>query len=310
METTNERRGNEKKLPVKRSRKRVRRIRWILYVMMIAWIIFGVIGMITSARWIITLVAEASYGRENGGSGSQVFDEDRAGALFFGEGPIEEKQTGSEGESGETITPRQLTEAEKEACRRVYAQDQNLLVLVNKEHELSGDYSLQLRSICSGRLQAADVMYEDLVEMLKAAGDAGYQYWIASGYRSRERQQELINEDVADYMEQGMSYEDALAKTLEETQPAGYSEHETGLALDILCSTNTQMNRTQAGEPGNHWLTEYSAEYGFILRYPKDKETVTGIAFEPWHFRYVGKEAAGLMKELDLTLEEFYEIVE
>ena len=93
------------------------------------------------------------------------------------------------------------------------------------------------------------------------------------------------------------------------TLPAGHSEHETGLSLDILCSGNTQMDLTQANEPGNRWLVEHCAEYGFILRYPKDKENITGIAFEPWHFRYVGKEAAQFMSSRGLTLEEFFIIL-
>lgn len=110
-------------------------------------------------------------------------------------------------------------------------------------------------------------------------------------------------------MSKGYSYETALRKTLEYTMPAGQSEHETGLALDILCSTNTIMDESQKGEPGNRWLAEHCHEYGFILRYPENKEEVTGIRYEPWHFRYVGREAAAYLTEKGWTLEEFYEAI-
>ena len=196
-------------------------------------------------------------------------------------------------------------------CLELYEANKELLVLVNREHELEeGAYEDSRRSICNGRLQASDYLYEDLVDLLAAADEEGHQYWIASAYRSRKRQQELVDEDVARYMAQGMSRQLALEKTYEQTMPAGKSEHETGLALDILCSENPNMDVTQANEPGNKWLVEHAHEYGFILRYPADKEEITGILYEPWHFRYVGKEAALFLWKSNLTLEEFWEILE
>ena len=107
-----------------------------------------------------------------------------------------------------------------------------------------------------------------------------------------------------------MSYEEALQETYRQVMPAGYSEHETGLALDILVSGNSNMDNTQEVFPGNQWLRAHCAEYGFILRYPKEKEEITGIDYEPWHFRYVGKEAARYLTKYDLTLEEFLKIFE
>ena len=108
-------------------------------------------------------------------------------------------------------------------------------------------------------------------------------------------------------MEKGMSYEQALKETYKETMPAGHSEHETGLALDILCSGNMARDRSQETEPGNLWLRENSWRYGFILRYPENKKSLTGINYEPWHFRSVGKKAAAYMHSHNLTLEEFWE---
>lgn len=185
--------------------------------------------------------------------------------------------------------------------------DKKLLVLVNRKKELPESYQVSLRPICGGRLKASDELYDPLVDMLDAASEEGYEYWITSAWRSREKQQKLVDEDVRMAMQKGMSQEQALEETYKETMPAGHSEHETGLALDILCSGNMAMNQSQEKEPGNVWLRKNSWRYGFILRYPKEKKSVTGINYEPWHFRYVGKKAAAYMHKHDLTLEEFWE---
>lgn len=189
----------------------------------------------------------------------------------------------------------------------IYTKNKNTLLLVNASNPLKPSYQPRLRTICNGRLSASKDLYDSLIKMLKAADKKGYQYWIASAYRSRDRQQMLVNEDVQKAMERGLSYKDALRETYQETMPAGHSEHETGLALDILCTGNTKMNRSQEKEAGNVWLQNNCYRYGFILRYPKGKKEITGIRYEPWHFRYVGKEAAAYMKKHDLTLEEFWE---
>lgn len=160
-------------------------------------------------------------------------------------------------ESEETSGGQAISEELRQMCQNLYLKNEELLILVNKEQELSEQYRPVLRQICNGRLQAADVLYEDLCAMLQAAGKEGYEYWIASAYRSREYQQRLVDEDVEKYKGKGYSYEEAMQKTLEYTMPAGFSEHETGLALDILCSTNTMMDDSQAGEPGNKWLQEH-----------------------------------------------------
>lgn len=200
---------------------------------------------------------------------------------------------------------RKHTKKHSQEGMKIYKSNKALLTLVNKEN-VCPEQIFPLRTICSGRLEAADILYSDLCQMLKDAGNAGYQFWIASAYRSADKQQALVNEDVANAMMQGLSYEDALAKTYEETMPAGYSEHQTGLALDILSSENMKMDITQENTPGNQWLQKHCYEYGFILRYPKEKEEVTEISYEPWHFRYVGKEAAKYLRKKQLTLEEFY----
>lgn len=225
-------------------------------------------------------------------------------------GTAEEEEQGEEGGGIESRPALEITPEIRRECQNIYAGQESLLVLVNRDYELQPSGQPVLRSICKGRLEAADILYEDLCAMLEDGGKAGYEYWIASAYRDRSYQQGLVDEDVEKYMAKGYTYEAALQKTYEYTMLAGQSEHETGLALDILCSTNTIMDESQAYEPGNRWLAEHCHEYGFILRYPADREDVTGIRYEPWHFRYVGREAAAYLAEKGWTLEEFYEAVE
>lgn len=260
--------------------------------LILLWGMLGIVGLVTVIYMVGNWMAEVFVG--NAKEGEKI----QSDAIMW------ESESGILHVMSEDVGLRQ-------ECQALYEENKELLILVNKEHAMEdASYENNLRQICNGRLQASKVLYSDLVDLLAAAGEEGYQYWIASAYRSKERQQELVDEDVARYMAQGMSRQEALAKTYEQTMPAGKSEHETGLALDILCSENLNMDETQAEEPGNKWLVEHAHEYGFVLRYPADKEEITGIYYEPWHFRYVGKEAAVFLRENELTLEEFWEILE
>lgn len=197
----------------------------------------------------------------------------------------------------------------RKQAKKIYRKNKQILVLVNADHALEKSYQANLRPICNGRLNASDYLYPSLVKMLADASESGFTYWIASAWRSREKQQKLIDEDVRIAMQKGLSYDDALSDTYKETMPAGHSEHETGLALDILCSGNMNMDTSQAEEAGNIWLRENCFRYGFILRYPEEQETITGVHYEPWHLRYVGTEAAKFLHRHNLTLEEFWQLL-
>lgn len=194
---------------------------------------------------------------------------------------------------------------------RIYQKNKELLILVNKINELPSSYIRNLTEICDGRLEVDERLVKDLRKMLKAARNKGHRYFIASAYRSRERQKYLVEKNIADLMAKGMEEKKAKRETYRQQQMPGHSEHETGLALDILCAENLVMeNRAQAKLRANQWLRKNCYKYGFVLRYPKKKEDVTLIAYESWHFRYVGKEAARFMHENKLTLEEFYGYLE
>lgn len=192
-----------------------------------------------------------------------------------------------------------------EMCRNIYTRESEKLILVNKDNPLNEDYVPNLVSTKSGKIEMEAKTYDALVDMLDAGDAAGHVYLITSGYRDRNKQQWLVNVDVENYMAAGMSHDKALEKTYRQTMPPGYSEHQTGMALDILDSENLNLDDTQAKGKANIWLRENCYKYGFILRYPKDKEAITMIDFEPWHFRYVGKKAALIMYRNNLSLEEF-----
>lgn len=198
----------------------------------------------------------------------------------------------------------------QDKAKKIYKNNKDLLVLVNRTNEMSDTYTRQLTSICEGRLEADERIVKDLREMLAAADRNGYSYLIASAYRSREKQEYLVQKNISDLMAQGMDELKAKKQTYKYQQLPGHSEHETGLALDILCSDNLTMeNWAQAKLPGNKWLRRNAHKYGFVLRYPKKKEDTTLIEYESWHFRYVGKEAAEFMWENGLTLEDFHNML-
>lgn len=180
------------------------------------------------------------------------------------------------------------------------------LILVNKDHELSEDYRVKLHWLENRSCAVADLMYDALREMLTDGSTEGRAFVVASGYRSREFQQALLTEDIDRTMQQeGVSWEEAYEKETKETMPPGYSEHETGLAVDIVSVENQVLDEGQEMTSENQWLREHCSEYGFILRYPRGSGAVTGINYEPWHFRYVGVDAAREITARGITLEEY-----
>lgn len=250
----------------------------------------------------------------SGGESEAVWSEKGSGAAVPERGSAAQPETGGSmadmaADGGPQVRGQSIDISESEV-NEIYRENPEQLVLVNRENPLDPSYDAVLQKICGGRLEASSRLYEGLQAMLEEAADAGHTFWIASAYRSREKQQELIDEEVEMLVNEGLSRDSALDEVYRETMPAGCSEHETGLALDILVSGNEEMDRSQEETAGNQWLRENCQEYGFVLRYPEDKSAVTGVDYEPWHFRYVGKRAARFLKDHGLTLEEFYQIME
>jgi D-alanyl-D-alanine carboxypeptidase len=156
-------------------------------------------------------------------------------------------------------------------------------------------------------IQGSKAAVDALLEMLTDAIAQGQTNWqVSAGYRSYNYQQSLFGERVAGYMkENGMSRSDATSAAARFVASPGASEHHTGLAFDITIPGWTFEATEQC-----KWLAEHCADYGFIVRYTKDKVKLTGIEAEPWHIRYVGKEHARAITDAGLCLEEYVELLQ
>lgn len=182
-------------------------------------------------------------------------------------------------------------------------------ILVNELHPLSRDFEPQVVKTYDGQ-RVDERIKEALETMIDDAKADGMNLLICSSYRDYKKQDSLMDKSIAKYVNKGMTYTEAFFKTKEQIALTGASEHHTGLAVDIVGKSHQSLDAAQADTREAKWLNEHAAEYGFILRYPKDKEEQTMISFESWHYRYVGKEAAAFMKENNLCLEEFVELVQ
>ena len=210
----------------------------------------------------------------------------------------------SEAQREEYVEP-----AEENGENSGFSRDDWRLVLINKQHSIPEDYSFTLGSIntMKGSMYCDERIIDDLLDMLQAAKEDGITLAICSPYRDLAYQEKLFNRKVVRYMNRGMSYLEAYQLASQAVTVPGASEHQIGLALDIVTDSYLTLDEGFGDTPAGKWLAENSCHYGFILRYPKDKEYITGIEYEPWHFRYVGTEAATLMTEQGITLEEFWE---
>ena len=182
-------------------------------------------------------------------------------------------------------------------------------VLTNELHMLPKDFEAELEKTYNGQ-RVDRRMRGELEAMIDAAKKDGHHLMICSSYRDYKKQDQLMDESIAKFVRRGLSYKDAFFKTKEQIALPGASEHHTGLAVDIVGKNHQSLDESQADTKEAKWLAEHAAEYGFILRYPKEKEDITMISFESWQYRYVGKEAAEYMKEKNLCLEEFIELVQ
>lgn len=178
------------------------------------------------------------------------------------------------------------------------------LQLVNAENAIDDSHNVELVKLSNGKLVDRRI-YFDLQDMLQAARAEGLSPIVCSAYRSHEKQISLFNEEVRKYLNQGYSQEEAADLAARWVAIPGTSEHEIGLAVDIVSADNQSLDKSQENTAEQQWLMRNSYKYGFILRYPEEKSELTGISYEPWHYRYVGKEAAKQIVEKEVCLEEY-----
>jgi len=186
----------------------------------------------------------------------------------------------------------------------------SITVFVNKEYNLPEDFvpkdltqpdiPFDISGYSERKLLRKEAA-EAIEDLFAAALRDGYTLYGVSGYRSYKRQKEIFLNNI---VTKGKKH------TLRYSAAPGTSEHQTGLAMDVSAkSVRLKLVTAFATCPEGKWLAEHAHEYGFIIRYPQDKEDITGYAYEPWHIRYVGKDLAVYLYNNDLTLDEYYNYV-
>lgn len=174
------------------------------------------------------------------------------------------------------------------------------LTLVNSSYRIPDSYEPDLVYVCGSGERLDRKVAEHYEKMYNAAKEDGVELVPCSGYRSYELQERNYNNKVSFYESQGYSNKDAKVKAATIIMPPGSSEHNLGYAMDIVCVDEWFEDTAEF-----RWLTEHAADYGFIMRYPKDKQDITKVIYEPWHWRYVGVELAKELKDSGLVLEEY-----
>ena len=175
------------------------------------------------------------------------------------------------------------------------------LILVNEDYCIPEDYTLEMTTLSNGE-QVDSRIYPDLQEMFDDMRELGIYPLVRAGYRSHQDQKDLMERRIAAYEAEGYSRCEAEELAEDWVAKPGTSEHELGIAVDI----NQDVEKSTA-EAVYSWLADNAHYYGFILRYPPNKIEITGISNEPWHYRYVGRDAALEMYTLGLCLEEYIE---
>lgn len=183
--------------------------------------------------------------------------------------------------------------------------------LINEEFPLEKNYTVSLAQV-QGTFTMDERCAEYAKAMIKDAEEDGIDLCVVSAYRSIEKQTENLDSYIERLMNEGLSREEAEKSALREIAEPGKSEHNAGLALDILTydwwGTHDDVTADFENTEEFRWLSENAHKYGFILRYPKEWESTTGYAYEPWHYRFVGVYYAEKIKESELPFEYYYKM--
>ena len=178
------------------------------------------------------------------------------------------------------------------------------LILVNRENYIPADYEVQLTELSNGK-KVDSRIYPELQEMFNAARAQGYGLFVREGYRTQEEQQQLMDEKIEAYENEGKSKPEAKKLAEQWVAIPGTSEHQLGIAVDINADTSKSSR-----DDVYKWLEENAHRYGFIKRYPSNKTDITGVINEPWHYRYVGKEVASEIYSQGICLEEYIDTLD
>lgn len=180
------------------------------------------------------------------------------------------------------------------------------LMLINKDNIIPDDYQVQIQEI-EGIHKSDYRIVEQIKKMLYDARKQGLDPIICSSYRTKEFQETLFSNKVKYYLKLGYTQQKAEEEAAYWVTIPRTSEHEVGLAVDIVSKKYQILDKKQEETKVQKWLIEHCSDYGFVLRYPTEKKNITKINYEPWHYRYVGLEHAKIMKEKNFCLEEYIE---
>jgi len=284
-------------------------VRWVVLILLL----LALLGLGAWAIWRLLPPEEDAPSSQSSSSSSQSDpDQGRSAAgtgVQSGGGEVAPPESGSQPES-EPPSESQTTSQPETDTPGISPADLSgdwNLILINPTHAIQEELDIEFTEV--GGYKFDSRMAGKVRELLAAAESDGIHLAIISGYRTMERSRVLYANKIAEY--QAMGYDEAAARVeaAKWVAPPGTSEHHSGLAMDIVSSDyySRYSDLVEAFENDKEaiWLRENCARFGFILRFPKDKEEITGINYEPWHFRYVGEEAAKEIMEKGLCLEEY-----
>lgn len=253
----------------------------------------------------------SSSGTQSGSS--SMSGSSSSGSIESGMSKVESGVSSAISKGKEMLEGSSSMAGSSSAAAAAAAADEWATRLVNAANPLPEDFSVKTVNIEGYENRPFDARAATaLEEMLADAEAAGNKLYLVSGYRSVARQKALFERKVASFVEEGLPREQAEKNAAQWVARPGTSEHNLGLAADIVSadwySNHSDLTADFEQTPQFAWLKAHCAEYGFILRYPQGKESITGVTYEPWHYRYVGREAAQIIMQRGITLEEYKEL--
>lgn len=219
---------------------------------------------------------------------------------------VRSRITAAKVETGEQESDENMEGTEHLSEALVSQQSDWRLILVNGNVGIPEEYPVEtaVADDATGKALQTEAA-EAYRRMAAAAAEDGVELMLCSGYRSVEYQQGLYEKKIQTYLDKGMTREEAETEAGTVVAVPGHSEHNTGLAADIVTPTHQALDTAFETTEAFAWLREHGADYGFILRYPNNKSAITGIIYEPWHYRYVGVENAHAIQQTGACLEEY-----
>ncbi len=303
----------EKRKAKRYTRRQVRRNRIIAFcclvalcILLIFLIVQGIKGLLGgdeentgSSSTVVSQSAKSSQSSKDADSSSQPSSDASSASSSEDSSQQTDSSRSSGDSSGSSKAPGSSSAGPVDSNDPYY--EASMPLLVNPDNLMPEDYKPTVVSV-GGNYKLETRAAAAWKKMQAAASNDGVSLWIISAYRTLERQTELYNEKVEEYKALGYSEADAKAEAGKWVAVPGTSEHCLGYAADLCSLEESFENSNQFA-----WLQKHFAQYGFILRYPKDKVDITKISYEPWHYRYVGSNHAQIIMSEGLCLEEYLE---